>query len=133
MKQGVIALIVLLLVGGAAIQANARPETRFDETTNTCRIIGDGPLEWASSSWGQGGETFRNLCQSCHTRDNDKGAPFLWVESKTSNAWNRVFTQKYPQCAKDGSWDSLSMDEQLMLNDYLFRWAKGSQDINDNC
>ncbi len=132
MKQAVIALVVLVVVG-VATQVYARPQTRYDETTKTCRVIGDGPLEWASSVWGQGGQTFKTVCQSCHSRDNEKGAPFLWVESKTSKAWNRVFTKKYPQCAKDGSWDSMTMDEQLVVNDYLYRWAKNSQDINDNC
>ncbi len=132
MKHGMIALVVLLLVG-LAIQAHARPESRYDETTKTCRVIGDGPLEWESRAWGQGGKVFKGLCQGCHSRDNDKGAPFLWVESKTSKAWNRVFSQKYPQCAKDGSWQSMTMDEQLMVNDYLYRWAKNSADINDNC
>ena len=132
MKQGAIALVVLLIVG-VATQAYARPATRYDETTKTCRIISDGPLEWESSAWGQGGEIFKSLCQSCHAKNNDKGAPFLWVESKTSDAWNRVFTEKYPECAQDGSWQSMTMDEQLMVNDYLFRWAKNSQDLNDNC
>jgi hypothetical protein len=132
MKQGVIAVMVLSLMG-VALQAAARPAKRFDETTQTCRIIGDGPLEWESSAWGQGGKMFKSLCQSCHSRNNDKGAPFLWVESKTSNGWNRVFTQKYPQCAKDGSWQAMTMEEQLMVNDYLYRWAKNSADLNDNC
>lgn len=131
-RPSLIALVVLL-IAAPAMQAQARPQTRFDETTQTCRVLDDGQLEWESSAWGKGGKLFQNLCQSCHTRDNDKGASFLWVESKTSKAWNRVFTQKYPACAKDGSWQSMTMDDQLMLNDYLYRWAKNSQDINDNC
>ena len=132
MKRGVIALVVLLLVG-VAIQAYARPASRYDENTKTCRVIGDGPLEWESRAWGQGGKVFKSVCQSCHSRDNDKDAPFLWVESKNSKAWNRVFTTQYPQCAKDGSWQSMTMDDQLMVNDYHYRWAKNSADINDNC
>lgn len=132
MKHGVIALVVLLVIG-VAMQAYARPESRYDETTKTCRVIGDGPLEWESRVWGQGGKTFKSVCQGCHKRGNDKDAPFLWVESKTSEAWNRVFTQKYPQCAKDGSWQSMTIDQQLMVNDYLYRWAKNSADFNDNC
>ncbi|MBU0681294.1 MAG: hypothetical protein KKD73_07720 [Proteobacteria bacterium] len=132
MKQGAIALIFVLCLG-VAMQAYARPAKRFDESTKTCRVLDDGPLEWESSSWGQGGKMFKSLCQSCHHPGNDKGASFLWVESKTSKAWNRVFTQKYPQCAKDGSWQSMTMDQQLMVNDYLYRWAKNSADLNDNC
>jgi hypothetical protein len=115
------------------MQASARPAKRFDETTKTCRVLDDGPLEWESNSWGQGGKMFKSLCQSCHRPGNDKGASFLWVESKTSKGWNRVFTKKYPKCAKDGSWQSMTMDQQLMVNDYLYRWAKNSADLNDNC
>lgn len=132
MKHGICALLFLLLMG-QAIDAGARPEKRYDKTTDTCRLIGEGRLDWESSAWGTGGKIFKNLCQSCHSRDNDKGAPFLWVESKTSGAWNRVFSQKYPQCARDGSWQSMTLQEQLMVNDYLYRWAKNSRDLGDNC
>ena len=72
------------------------------------------------------------VCKSCHFRDNKKGAPFLWSESKSSRAWNRVFAKRYPDCAKDGSWSAMNLDQQLKLNDYLYRFARDSQDISDN-
>ncbi len=131
MKQATSALVILLVMG-IALPAFGRPETRYDATTKTCRTLDHGPLEWESRAWGQGGKVFRSLCQGCHFRDNDQGAPFLWAESKTAKAWNRVFSQKYPPCAQDGSWDSMTLDEQLMVNDYLFRWGKNSRDVNDN-
>ena len=132
MKPGVLILIIIFCLGWA-IQASARPQNRYDENSKTCRILGEGPLEWESSSWGQGGKIFKNLCQGCHSRNNDHGAPFLWVESKRSDAWNRVFTKKYPKCAKDGSWASMSPEQERMVNDYLFRWGKDSQTMDDNC
>ncbi|MBI5557663.1 MAG: hypothetical protein HY885_08495 [Deltaproteobacteria bacterium] len=131
MKRSCLMLAVILMTGCFALQAEARPKTRYDETTKTCRILETGPLEWDSQPWGEGGKVFKQVCKSCHTRNNDKGAPFLWTESKTSNAWNRVFTQKYPKCAKDGAWDGISPDQMLKLNDYLYRFALNSEDFVD--
>ena len=76
---------------------------------------------------------FQEVCKSCHRRDNDKGAPFLWVESLSSNGWNRVFAQRYPKCASDGSWGGTSLEDIQMINDYLYRFGYGSQDITDSC
>lgn len=131
MKQGA-ALILLFFFVGIAMEAVASPKTRYDEPTDTCRNISEGRLEWESRPWGTGGKLFRAECQSCHSRNNGEDAPFLWVESKSSKAWNRVFSQRYPQCAKNGSWDTIPMEKQLVLNDYLYRWAKNSQDVNDS-
>ncbi len=125
--------LAILLVAITALQAQARPQIRFDKASETCRTIGDGPLEWESRAWGEGGKQFKQVCQSCHSRSNDKGAPFLWSESKTSRGWNRVFYKKSAKCAKDGSWDVLSQEQKRMVNDYLYRWAANSQDLNDNC
>lgn len=133
MKQcGVIfgaGLLVLLL----AFQANARPDKRYDKTTETCRMLNQGQNDWDSQPWGKGAQVFKQSCKSCHYRGNDKGAPFLWAESKTSKGWNRVFYKKYPKCAKQGDWAGLTIDNQLKLNDYLYRWSADSRDINDNC
>lgn len=124
---------VVIVTLAVAIQVNARPQIRHDEGTGTCRIIGEGPLEWESRSWGEGGQLFKKVCQSCHSRNNASGAPFLWVESKTSKGWNRIFAKRYPECARNGAWNGLSREQLLRVNDYLYRWAANSQDRNDNC
>jgi len=133
MKEiGVLCAVCLLSVMIASL-ASARPTKRFDATTNSCRMFGDGQAEWDTRAWGEGGKLFKEVCKSCHSRDSKIGAPYLWEESKTSNGWNRVFAKKYPKCAKDGSWDKMTLDQQLILNDYLYRWSKDSQDLNDSC
>lgn len=104
----------------------ASPIKRWDPGTKTCRVF-----DFDSNWWGSGAITWRTTCKSCHTRDNDKGAPFLYMESKSSEGWNRVFLEKYPQCAKDGAWDSLTVEETLKLNDYLYRYGANSYDAYD--
>lgn len=133
MNRFAMLLAALLLVPAFTSQANAAPQTRFDATTQTCRVLSDGPLEWDSRPWGEGGKLFKDVCKGCHTRDNDKGAPFLWVESKTSAGWNRVFETRSPKCAKTGAWEGINLDQQMKLNDYLYRWAANSRDKNDSC
>lgn len=132
-KNALLAVSCLVLLPTLAAISQAAPKTRFDATTQTCRVLDDGPLEWESRPWGQGGRLFRERCKTCHSQGNTKGAPFLWTESKNSAAWNRVFAEKYPACAKDGSWGAMTMEEQMRLNDYLYRWAKNAQDLNDSC
>jgi hypothetical protein len=124
---------IFMLLGSFAFQAEARPTTRFDATTKTCRIFEDGQAEWDSNAWGEGGKVFKQVCKSCHFRGNKKDAPFLWPESKSSRGWNRVFAKKYPDCAQDGSWSDMNLNQQLKLNDYLYRFARDSEDISDNC
>jgi len=114
----------------SAITAHSHESKKI---TKTCRILEYGPLEWDSRPWGEGGKVFREVCKVCHTRNNDKGAPFLYAESKTPAAWNRVFAQKYPKCAQNGSWDKITLDQQLKLNDYLYRFGLNSEDFNDSC
>ncbi len=124
-KSSVICLVALLcLAFGMTVEAS--PVQRWDPGTNTCRVF-----DFDSGWWGLGGQVWRSKCKSCHTRDNDKGAPFLYMESKSPKAWNRVFLEKYPQCAKDGAWDSLTMEETLKLNDYLYRFGANTYDPND--
>lgn len=133
MKRTYLVLTIFLITGSIAIQVNARPTKRYDATTQTCRIFGDGQPEWDAGPYGEGGKLFKQVCKSCHFRGNKAGAPFLWVESKSAKGWNRVFAKKYTQCAKDGSWKDMTLDQQLKLNDYLYRFANNSQDITDNC
>jgi len=123
----------MLLAATLASLAGARPEYRFDEKTQSCRNLKDGQLEWDSRGYGEGGKIFRDLCKKCHSRDNDQNAPFLWNESKTSEAWNRVFTERYPKCAKNGAWDSATAEELRKVNDYLYRFSENSRDKFDNC
>lgn len=133
MKHFALSLAALLLIPALSNQAAAAPKTRYDATTQTCRVLDDGPLEWESRPWGEGGKLFKDVCKSCHTRNNDTGAPFLWVESKNSTGWNRIFETRSPKCAKQGAWDGITLEQQLKLNDYLYRWAANSQDRNDGC
>ncbi len=109
----------------------ARPTKRYDARTKMCRLIADGRLDWESEPWGLGGIKFREVCKSCHTRNNDKGAPFLHAESYTSEAWNKIFSKRRVRCARDGSWDRLSEEELQLVNDYLYRNGDWTYDPND--
>jgi hypothetical protein len=112
---------------GLAPDSQATPKKRLDEASQVCRI-----LTFQNSGWvSEGSRIFVESCKSCHTRDNDQGATFLHSESKTMKAWNRVFLEKYPQCAKDGQWANLSQEDLLKLNDYLFRNAANTYNPND--
>ena len=125
-KQNIIFIgIILITVCLSITTASARPDKRLDPTTKQCRIF-TFDTEW----WGSGSKIFQEKCKSCHFRGNDKGAPFLHSESKSPKAWNRVFFKKYPKCAKDGSWD-ITLDEQLVLNDYLYRYGADTYDAYD--
>ena len=118
---------VLLAVFCLPATGQATPKKRFDEETQTCRI-----LDFYNSGWvSEGSKIFAESCKNCHYRDNDKGAKFLYSESKTMKGWNRVFNAKYPQCAKDGYWTGLTPEDLLKLNDYLFRNAANTYDPND--
>ncbi len=133
MRQPLILLVAVLAVCSWALRAEANPTTRYDATTDSCRVLDHGPLEWASRPYGEGGKEFRKVCQGCHYKGNDKGAPFLWTESKSSKAWDRVFAERYPKCAKNGSWDVLDQEQILEVNDYLYRWARGTSDPGNGC
>ncbi len=133
MRKAMIFLVSLLACGGLALTAAAQPKTRYDATTKTCRVLDHGPLEYSSRAWGEGGQLFKKVCQGCHFKGNHKGADFLWTESKTSKAWNRVFAERYPKCAKDGAWSGLTEEQLMRINDYLYRWGKGSGDPGNGC
>ena len=95
------------------------PKERFDEVTQTCRS-----LDFYNSGWvREGSRIFSDSCKSCHYRGNEQGAPFLHSESKTMKGWNRVFVSRYPTCAGSGAWDTLTTNDLLKVNDYLFRNA----------
>lgn len=120
-RRGVVA--AWLLVGLVVGVAQARPAKRLDPLTQSCRVFTQEGIE-------EGQRLFRTQCKSCHARDNSVGASFLHSESKISRAWNRVFEQRYPACAKDGSWASLSDEQVRRVNDFLFMYAADSYDPN---
>ncbi len=132
MKQLLVVIICTLALVATAVSVSATPKKRYDKKTGTCRILNSGSLEWESLPWGQGGKAFKQVCKSCHSRNNDQQAPFLWEESKTSKGWNRIFATMRVKCAKDGSWEKLSPDKLLMVNDYLYRWSSTSLDRDDS-
>lgn len=118
------AVVSFGLLGVAAVQAS--PNKRFDERTQTCRMLNFYNSGWVS----EGSKIFQASCQSCHTRGNVQGATFLHSESKSSKAWNRVFAERYPECAQTGAWVRLSEDHLQKLNDYLYRNAADTYDAN---
>jgi cytochrome c5 len=132
MKPLFVGMICILALTATALSVSATPKKRYDKKTETCRVLNSGPLEWESLPWGKGGKGFKQVCKSCHSRDNATGAPFLWEESKSSKGWNRVFASMRADCANDGSWSSLSDDQLLMVNDYLYRWSSTSLSRNDS-
>ena len=115
------AIIVLAMVSGG----QATPFKRFDKGTDSCRVF-----DFRSGWWGEGKKIFVQQCQNCHHADNEVGAPFLHSEALSPAAWNRVFFQKYPKCASDGSWDNLTIEKQLSVNDYLYRYGNGTYNPN---
>ena len=130
-KTTVVLLTSLLIVGWTIGTIHARPSKRYDQTTQMCRFIAQGKLDWESEPWGTGGIKFREVCKSCHNRNNDKGAPFLYSESISPEGWNKVFSKRRKKCARDGSWDVLSKEELLLVNDYLYRNGNDTYDPND--
>lgn len=130
-KSIVICSIVIIVMAMVATVLQARPSKRFDERTQMCRLITEGSLDWESEPWGRGGQKFQEVCKSCHSRDNDKGAPFLHAQSKMSKGWNTVFAKRRVECAKDGSWSALSEDDIQLVNDFLFRNANWTYDPYD--
>ncbi|MBW1750843.1 MAG: hypothetical protein JRJ37_09145 [Deltaproteobacteria bacterium] len=130
-KTTVILLTGLLTLAWTMQTLHARPGKRYDQSTQMCRLIDQGKLDWQSEPWGTGGIKFREVCKSCHTRNNDKGAPFLYMESFSPEGWNQVFAKRRKKCARDGSWDVLSKEELLLVNDYLYRNANDTYDPND--
>lgn len=121
-----LALAVSVSLGIGLNSAQATPGKRFDERTQSCRILNFYNSGWVS----EGSKIFKAACQSCHVKGNEQSAPFLHSESKSMKAWNRVFTDRYPKCAKSGDWAKLSDDDLQKLNDFLFRNAANTYDPN---
>jgi hypothetical protein len=130
-KTTVILLTGLITLAWTVQSVYARPSKRFDKSTEMCRMIAQGQLDWESDHWGVGARKFKEVCKSCHNRNNDKGAKFLYMESFSSTGWNQVFEKRRKKCAKDGSWDVLTPEELLLVNDYLYRNANDTYDPND--
>jgi len=122
-RKKIVLLTVTCSLAVFLARAQATPTKRYDETTKTCRTL-------TMENDLRGYQVFREFCKECHSRKNEQ-AKFLYSESKMPNAWNRVFFKKYPECAKNGAWDQLTLEDQLKLNDYLFRTGAGSYDPNN--
>jgi len=123
MRKFGLAVFVLMFMSVVSSSAFAKPEKRFDQESYTMRELTFDNLR-------VGYKVFREVCKSCHSRGNDKGARFLHTESKTMRAWNRVFSERYPKCAANGAWKSISNDDLAKLNDYLFANAVDTVDAN---
>lgn len=125
----ILAFLILAMsatLGLGLASAQASPNKRFDERTQACRV-----LDFYNSGWvSAGSKIFHASCQSCHAQGNNLGAPFLYSESKSMKAWNRVFTERYPKCAKTGAWAKLTDDDLEKVNDYLYHNAANSYDAN---
>lgn len=125
---GCFILFLSIVVGWQESGASEDPEAstgelkRYDASTESCRILGFDSL-W----YGKGRELFDQKCKVCHTRKNNVGASFLYTESLSPTAWNRVFSTRYPKCAKNGEW-KISQNEQLLINDYLYRYGTDTYD-----
>lgn len=104
--------------------SNASPRKRFDPATQSCRVFTQNTL------W-DGYESFQNSCKSCHFTGNDKGAKFLHSETKVMKGWNRVFAERYPECAKKGYWDNVEQEQLMRINDYLYAHAADSYNPYD--
>ena len=126
MKKLLGTFLLVVWAGSVASFALAGPSSRFDETTQTCR-----KFEMYDSLMNESYNLFIDLCKVCHQRDNEKGATFLYTESKTPEAWNRVFFKRYSKCAKDGTWDKYDEEDLRKINDFLYRFGAGTFDPND--
>ncbi len=116
-----------LAITGVMIKNSVAAELkRYDEGTQSCRI-----LRFESSLFGKGQKLFNQRCKSCHTRKNDQNASFIHTETLPPNGWNRVFYKKNTECAKSGEWKGLSKEDQLLLNDYLWRYGANTYDPYD--
>lgn len=125
-KKTILFITAALVTVAMASILHARPTKRFDERTQMCRLLDKGPLAWESESWGLGGKKFKEVCKSCHSKDSNSGAPFLYAGSYGSERWNKVFAKRKVECAKNGSWDVLTEDEIQIVNDFLYRNAAQS-------
>jgi len=113
----VVGLIAFTAAMSGGTASAGETQYRFDPVSQKSR-----PLIFTNTYPGY--EVFTKVCKSCHYHGNDKGAKFLYTESKTQRAWNRVFLTRYPECAKKGYWDSIPKEKMLQLHDYLYSEAR---------
>ena len=78
-----------------------------------------------------GYNAFHKFCKNCHNRSEDSEGRFLTMESKSRKGWDKVFNKRKADCAKNGTWDSLTELEIWNLRDYLFTKARGLEDPRD--
>jgi len=131
--KGKIAVIVvvaafLALLSQAKVFANdegGETAYRFDPATQTSRA-----MEF-NNTW-EGYRLYKSICKSCHFRGNERGARYMNEDSRTMMGWNTVFYRKNVRCAKDGSWDKLSPQDLLYVNDYLYSKAYDTWDPRSN-
>ncbi len=112
---------VIFLFISASVLAEV-PDRRFDPLNQTCRIFQFTQMR-------EGAGFFKKVCLRCHDGSYDNGMRFmpeLIPRSFSPERWTRIFTEKYPLCAQDGSWKELSAEELLKLNDYLYRGGYGT-------
>ena len=77
MARNVLVLAAATVLSVAVLSsAWAGPAKRYDPGTMTLRELTFEDLR-------DGYQTFREVCKSCHHRGNDKGASFLYTESKS--------------------------------------------------
>ncbi len=124
MKNYFLLLCAAFFLFASSNPAQSSPIKRYDKTTKTCRIFTHATL-WS------GYKIFVNNCKICHYRGNKQGVKFIYTESKVRKGWNRVFAERYPVCAKNGSWGSLTEEQIARLNDYLYKNAADTYDPYD--
>lgn len=120
---------LVLLTMWCVTTTQARPRKRLDKATGMCRFLSQGQLDYDSEPWGRGVQKFREVCKRCHSKDG--GAKFLHAESYMPEAWNSIFYKRRKPCARNGSWDELSQEDLLLVNDYLYRNGDWTYDPND--
>ncbi|EAT15507.1 hypothetical protein Dace_1369 [Desulfuromonas acetoxidans DSM 684] len=110
----------------------AAPEKKHCKYAEINAALGLRPLGDQALWWQDGNKEFKKNCMNCHHRGNDVGANFLYVESKTQQGWDNVFIRRYPECAKNGSWDSLTKKQLQDINDFLYRYAYGTGGVYES-
>ena len=125
-------LVCTLPLVAQAAQASDKVETKHCKYRRITAALSNGELGDEALWWQDGNKKFKKNCMNCHRRKNDVGASFLHVESRTQSGWDKVFVERYPQCAQDGSWDSLTEKELRDINDYLCRYAYGTAGVYES-
>lgn len=128
-KWSIFLLAILLSSAAIVVQAEPRQQSASDnilpQRTEAERAK---RFEGVASLWLlEGRKLYTSGCKSCHYRGNDVGATCFNAESKTQQEWDHVFEKRYSECAKNGSWDSLTAKQLQDINDFLYRYAYGTE------